>query len=172
MSDTGAIKESLIRDAIVPGSDQNVAKIDRYMTDTLNRVDAKNRDAKPVKSESKDDSIIAKEYERRTGQEFRGDAEFARESHAIAPPIIGASSMSQIERAQELTGRKRLAARMRWIKSKPELYAKAKGFAAGLQARNPNVRKRSEVGLRQLIEMTNRLVGYDWRNPPGWAQDE
>ena len=157
------VRDSLVEDVTRPSQedgrvvDANAAS--EYIVGILERMDRKQADAKPVpqpKSQADKVGEFAVEFERRTGRSLPDALELERNMPERKLVALDKS---------EAIARQRLAERLRWIKSKPDLYEQVKGPAAGLLSKDKNIREKAAQKLRDVIAKTDRLCGHEWHKP-------
>lgn len=133
-----------------------------YIVGVLERMDRKEAEAKPVVKREKPkprlskDEITANEFKRRTGRELQPG--WLTEKNPTNRKIVPLSKIEQI-------GRKRLAERLAWMRTKPDLRKELEDVAAFLYSSDRDLREKAAAKIRKLIKKSNRLAGHDWRKP-------
>lgn len=160
-ADAHWVRDSLVEDAVKPAQaagrvvDSQAAA--DHIVGILEGMDRKQAAAKPVAqkvSEADKVDIFAEEFKKRTGRDLGMTLEREMAPRKIVP-------LDKLE----AVGRQRLAERLRWIKSKPDLYQRVKGLAVGLTSPSKPTRERAGEKMREFIAMTDRLAGFHWGNP-------
>lgn len=155
------VRDSLVEDAVKPaqaaGRVVDTRAASDHIVGILEGMDRKEAVAKPVAqpvSEADKVDEFAAEFERRTGRSLSMTLEKEMKPRKLVP-------IDQVE----AVGRQRLAERLRWVKSRPDLYQQVKGLAVGLTSQSKPTRERAAEKMREFIAKTDRLAGHDWRKP-------
>ncbi len=163
--DPRQVRDSLVEDVVKPardaGRDVNVQNAEKYVVDILDGMERKQSEKKagPVATESKNE--VGEEFRRRTGREL--DENWKQDKAAIAK-----AQLAQDSQMRRMVGEQRLIERLRWMRARPDLRAKVESLSLALNSSNQNIRKRAEMRMVKLIEKSNKLAGFDWRQPkPG-----
>ena len=157
------MRDSLVEDAIQPardaGKEVDAQAYNDYIVGILEGLDHKQATQDtPAAADGvpKDrDEVTANEFERRTGRDMPS---MSVDRNPESPRLVNVSHLEQV-------GRARLAARLRWIKQRPDLYERVKGLSIALNSSHKPTRERAALKMREFIAMTDRLAGHDWRKP-------
>lgn len=162
---THEVRDSLVDDAMdsagAAGRLLDARAVSEYIEGVLQKLDRKRSEA-PAKSTTcsavKDESRVAKEFQRRSGRELDPSWKVDRGPQ---------KQRRVIPREEILFGMKiRLGRRMQWIKQRPELFERVKGISVALNSSKPEIREKAALKMREFLKETDRLAGYDWRSGP------
>ncbi len=166
MSDSIRVRNEILADLAASQPDGKEIDIDaasREITGILEGMDRKKsedaRTSHRVDKKREKLDVIASEFHRRTGRNIDREWETMRnegeELIASKPSIVEAKGLRQI-------GIDRLCERLRWMRSKPEMFEQVKGLSVALNMGNKETRERAAQKLREVLERSNKLAGFDW----------
>lgn len=151
------VRDSLVEDLVQAreGRETDVRAASDYIVATLERMDRKEADRVQRPNAQKKPGAVEAEYKRRTGEDMPA---MSVDRNPQPRKLV---QIDEVERV----GRLRLAKRLRWIKSKPEMAARLKGLAVGLNSPKRDVREKAALKVRELLDESDRLVGRSWMLP-------
>ena len=149
------LRDALVSDAVeaqkATGKEFCAPAAESYIVEVLRGMDRKESDRPTPVSTSKKSDAVGREFEKRSGHQLDG-WQLDRKP----------TKLKTIDEVKA-TGYRRLQKRIRWIATKPDLFAELQSVTPALVAGVPETREKAAERLRALIEKSNRLYGRDWR---------
>lgn len=166
MADPLWVRDTLVEDVVeaqksTKGSADAVGASE-YIVQILEKMDRKAADSKPKTASSrptKKPGAVEKEFERRTGKKLHPGWTKTRSEGSQPKKLVQLDEVTRV-------GRARLAARLRWMRGRPDLRREVEAVAPFLHSAKADVRERAANKLRALLEKSDRLAGHSWMKPP------
>lgn len=150
------MRDALLKDAIesakLDGKRPVVQDAQDYLSRILGRIEQSRAEAKPANTPSQ--SKAEKAFEKYTGDKLDPAWKVER----------GGDRLAKVDDLRRV-GEQRLRLRLAWIAQRPELETKLKAITIRSMSPVAEVQRKAGDELKAFLEHTNKLAGYDWRQP-------